>query len=482
MSLRIINITIPADEVVPDIISTFTPAENLLMLKIGSNCLKEGRQAIAGLTQKEIYNKIKDESKSEIEKLELDLLVEKELKGKLSEEITKIYQKQVDDMKKQIDTFKTQLKIYENDNKEFVRTEVEKERKNYEIMLGEKDKQLNKMTDNYERFLKQNEVKSSKKIGDEGEDTFVLLSDTFKDFPGYKLEKKAHQAHKGDIHLFFKDFNVLVDLKNYSSSVQKKELDKIEHDLSINDTMDFAWLISYDSNVSDWNRFPIMYKWIVTENGLKCVVIVNNLNANKNPVDVLRNVWSITYELHKMMNKTKVEDKDVQDMKERDYNVVQKIKTAQKRLSELRRSVMSMSQITKDIENDIIDALSLLSNEIVKNESEKNEKIKEWWELNIDCDDNDENKLTSTEIWTRFKKDNKEYVDENKLLIDDFKNYVKIFIDVDKYNERSKKGSIEFIGFKFKENLLVSDPIEIEINIPNFVQTKKKVINKKNDT
>jgi hypothetical protein len=482
MSLRIINITIPADELVPDIISTFTPEENLLMLKIGSSCLKEGRQAVANLTQKEIYNKIKDESKEEIEKLELDLLVEKELKIKLSEEITKMYQKQLDDMKKQIDTFKTQLKIYESDNKEFVRLEVEKERKNYEFMLGEKDKQLNKMTDNYERFLKQNEVKSSKKIGDEGEDTFVLLSDTFKDFPGYKLEKKAHQAHKGDIHLFFKDFNVLVDLKNYSGSVQKKELEKIEHDLSINNTMDFAWLISYDSNVSDWNRFPIMYKWIVTENGLKCVVIVNNLNANKTPVDVLRNVWSITYELHKMMNKTKVEDKDVQDMKERDYNVVQKIKTAQKRLSELRRTVMSMSQITKDIENDIIDALTLLSNEIVKNETDKNVKIKEWWELNIDLDDNLDNKLTSTEIWTRFKKDNKEYVDENKLLIEDFKNYVKIFIDVDKYNEKSKKGSIEFIGFKFKEDLLVSDPIEIEINIPNIVQTKKKVINKKNDT
>ena len=471
MSLRIINITIPADEVVPEIINTFTPEENLIMLKIGSNCLKEGRNAVAGLTQKEIYNKIKDESKVEIEKLELNLLVEKELKSKLSEEITKIYQKQLDDMKKQIDTFKTQLKNYESENRDFVRLEVEKERKNYEIMLGEKDKQLSKMTDNYERFLKQNEVKSSKKIGDEGEDTFVLLSDTFKDFPGYKLEKKAHQAHKGDIHLFFKDFNVLVDLKNYSGSVQKKELEKIEHDLSINNTMDFAWLISYDSNVSDWNRFPIMYKWIITETGLKCVVIVNNLNSNKNPVDMLRNVWSITYELHKMMNKTKVEEKDVQDIQERDYNVVQKIKTAQKRLSELRRSVMSMSQITKDIENDIVDALSLLSNEIVKNESDKNVKIKEWWELNIECDDNDENKLTSTEIWTRFKKDNKEYVDENKLLIDDFKNYVKIFIDVDKYNEKSKKGSIEFLGFKFKENLLVSKPIEIEINIPSFSST-----------
>ena len=478
MSLRIIHITVPADEVLPDIMSTFTPEENLFMLKIGSNCLKEGRNAVAGLTQKEIYNKIKDETKGEIQKLELDLLVEKELKSVISEETSKMYQKQIDHMEQQLNILRKQIKMYESDNQEFVRSEVEKERKNYEFMLGEKDKQLNKIMDNYDKFVKQNEVKSSKKIGDEGEDTFILLSDTFKDFPGYKLEKKAHQAHKGDVHLFFKDFNVLVDLKNYSGSVQKKELDKIEHDLSINDTMDFAWLISYDSNVSDWNRFPIMYKWIVTENGLKCVVIVNNLNSNKNPVDVLRNVWSITFELHKMINKTKVEEKDVQDMQERDYNVVQKIKTAQKRISELRRSVMSMSQITKDIENDIVDALSLLSNEMVKNESEKNVKLKDWWDLNIESDENCENKLTSTEIWTRFKKDNKEYVDENKLLIDDFKNYVKVFIDVDKYVEKSKKGLIEFIGFKFKEILLVSEPIEIEINVPNVVQPKKKVLNR----
>ena len=76
-------------------------------------------------------------------------------------------------------------------------------------------------------------------------------------------------------------------------------------------------------------------------------------------------------------------------------------------------------------------------------------------------------------------KDNKEYVDEHKLLIDDFKNYVKIFIDVDKYNEKSKKGSIEFIGFKFKEILLVSEPMKIELNVPNIIEKKKKVIKNK---
>ena len=130
MSLRTINITIPVDDVLPDIISTFTPEENLLMLKIGSSCLKEGRNAVAGLTQKEIYNKIKDETKGEIQKLELDLLVEKELRTTISDEMTKIYHKQIEQMEQQLVMLRKQIQIYERDNKEFVRFEVEKERKN----------------------------------------------------------------------------------------------------------------------------------------------------------------------------------------------------------------------------------------------------------------------------------------------------------------------------------------------------------------
>jgi hypothetical protein len=259
-------------------------------------------------------------------------------------------------------------------------------------------------------------------------------------------------------------------------------LEKIEHDLSINDTMDFAWLISYQSNVSDWNRFPIMYKWIVTDVGLKCIIIVNNFNANNNPTDVLRNLWSITNELHNFINKTKedVDLNEIKKLKDRDYNVVQKIKTAQKRLSEMKRSVTSMSQITKDIENDIVDAISLLTNELSKNEFDKMTKIKEWWNEVIDFNENKEDKLTSTELWNRFKKDNKVFVDENNMLIEDFKSYVKNFIDVDHYVEKSKKGSLEFVGFKWKE-LLVEEKIEVEVDIPPIPvpQKKKKVVKQK---
>lgn len=485
MMTKTINIVVPEDWTIPELLNMLSPDEIAFILDVGCETIKDARSLVASLSQKEIYNKIREESKGEIEKLEMDLLVQQKLNSSLDSSIRNFYEKQVEQMKKQLEELKSQVRNYECQNKDVIDAEVKKEREKYKILLEERDRQLLRMTENYEKFLKQNiENKSSKKIGDEGEDNFILLSDTFKDFAGYKLEKKAHQAHKGDFHLLFRDFNVLVDLKKYSGSVQKKELEKIEHDLSINNTVDFAWLISYDSNVSDWNRFPIMYKWILTDMGLKCIIIVNNLNSNKNPVDTLRNVWCITNELHNMINKTKeteVDNTEIQKLRERDYNVLQKIKTAQKRLSEMKRNVTSMSQIAKDIENDIIDVISLFTNEIVKNDYDKSGKIKEWWNETIEFDDNNENKLTSTEIWSRFKKENKAYVDENKMMIEEFKKYLKNFIDVEHYVEKSKKGSLEFVGFKFKDLLVQEDlkdeKIEVDLVLP--VESKKKRINRK---
>lgn len=494
MSYKLLNITIPNDKHIPELLN-FTPEENYEILKIGVNCLLEGRKAVVGLTQKEINDKIKGEYINDIVRLETDLLVQQKLKNEMEINLGKVFDLQVKNLNLQIEKIQdknksliNELKKYETDNKELIENEVNKVKEKYDLLLKEKDKQnqLNReVFDKAEKILSKNIVKSSIAIGDDGEHAFEYLSETFKDFIGYKIEKKSHQGHKGDYHLFFNEFNVLVDLKNYTSTVQKKELEKIEHDLSINDTMDFAWLISYKSNVSDWNRFPIMYKWIVTDIGLKCIIIVNNLNSNKNTVDILRNIWNVTNELHNMIIKTresKIDNTEAQILKERDYNILQNIKTAQKRLIEMKRNITSMSQITKDIENDIIDAISLFTNEQTKNEFIKYEKIKEWWNTTIDFTDNPEHKLTSTEIWSRFKKEQKIYIDENNLLLDDFKTHIKTFVDINNYNMKSKNGAVEFNGFKFIDLLVVqeteSEKVEIELYIPNVVKEKKSVIKK----
>ena len=41
---------------------------------------------------KEIYNKIKEESKAEVKKLELDLVVQREMSKQMEEKISKIYE------------------------------------------------------------------------------------------------------------------------------------------------------------------------------------------------------------------------------------------------------------------------------------------------------------------------------------------------------------------------------------------------------
>ena len=106
MSAKVVQITIPNDKSLPDIISTFSPEENYKMIKIGCECLLEGRKAIAGLTQQEIYNKIKDESKEEVKKIELDILVERELSKKMEEKIKYMYEGQIDKLKKQMESIK----------------------------------------------------------------------------------------------------------------------------------------------------------------------------------------------------------------------------------------------------------------------------------------------------------------------------------------------------------------------------------------
>jgi len=67
MSIKIINITIPGDAIIPDVLSTFSPEENYIMLKIGSETLSEGRKVVANLTSDEIFKKVRNDFEKEID-------------------------------------------------------------------------------------------------------------------------------------------------------------------------------------------------------------------------------------------------------------------------------------------------------------------------------------------------------------------------------------------------------------------------------
>ena len=451
---KVVKIIVPHNEIVPEIIATFSPEENYLMLKIGSECLREGRNAAIGLSQKEIYQKIKDETKDEVQKLELDIIVQKEITKKMEENIEKIYKGQLEKLEKQIEFLSIQLMEHKNNNTNLIDKEVLKVKEKYDLLLQEKDRQnqLNReVFDKADKLINKSNFKTSIAIGDDGEQLFENLADTFKDFAGYKIENKAKQGHKGDFHLFFEEFNVLVDSKNYSGSVQKKEIKKIESDLMVNDNMNYAWLVSLNSNICEYNRFPIMTKWITTDVGVKCILFINNLLEHKDPRNILRQAWSICEDFYRLTKNFDKEDGELAEYRDRNLLLKKHINNLQDRAAEIRRGINVLHNSLKNLDTDLIEVLSLISDDIVTKKVTLDNIIKKWWDNNIEYV-NDDSKMTSTEIWNKFKKENKEYVGDNKVTIEKFKDIITSnIVNISTYTEKTKKSSIEFIGFKWRE-------------------------------
>ena len=69
MTTKMINIVVPLNWTAPEIMNTLNAEENAFILNTGSEMIKEARSLVVGLSQTDIYNKIREESKSEIQKV-----------------------------------------------------------------------------------------------------------------------------------------------------------------------------------------------------------------------------------------------------------------------------------------------------------------------------------------------------------------------------------------------------------------------------
>jgi hypothetical protein len=486
MSLRTINITIPADELVPDIINTFTPEENMLMLKIGSNCLKEGRQAVAGLTQKELYNKIKDETKDEIQKLETNLLVERELRSVISEEMSKMYKKQIDDMKTQIKDMSHTISKYELANVELVNKATEKAKEKYDLLLQEKDKQVSKFSDTYEKLLVQSHKSTSHK-GSDGEKQFEDYANTFIDFKGFELIDKHTQGGDGDFHMRFEEFDVLVDAKNYKKKVPIDQREKIKNDLIKNEHIPFAWLVSLNTTIDKFDKSIIMYEWINTR---QCIIYINNLAQNDDPKKILRMVWFTCKELYRFISDVSVDDDELTTIKETHFKLMDKVKNLRKNIREINTTINVTKNMIQVMDDQLKEILESETTTIVESNYSF---FDDWWTKNIEVS-NEDVRLVSTDIWFKFKSDNKIELNEFNITPDKFKQFIKsktpsinIFL-----KNKSANSAFEIKGIKFKntkkDNItkvfckMLTSEENIVLNLNENLLAKNTVSKKKNNS
>jgi len=478
MSVKVVQITIPSDRVMPDIINTFSPEENYLMIKIGSDTLKEGRKVITNLTSDDVYKKIENDFKKEIESLDNEIEIEKQTSLKMQEKISKMYESQIEQLNKKLETAMNKIMKYEEENSASLQEAINKAKEKFDLMYREKEKQVERMTDVYEKMLVQQSSKSTSHKGSEGEKTFSEYAETFIDFKGFNIIDKHTQGGEGDFHLHFEEFDVLADAKNYKKKVPVDQREKIKKDLIKNEHIHFGWLVSLNTSIDKFDKSPIMYEWI---NTTQCLVYINNLSSFEDPKKILRIVWFTCKELYKMIEDVDKDENDITELKEKNFKLIDKIKNIRKTIREINTSMNATRNLIQVMDDDLRGLLENETNEII---SSNISLFDDWWEQNIELT-NDENMVASTDLWTRFKQENKLIINEMNISGDKFKQYIKSKVPSSYIFLRNKNANSAFDikGILIKEMIYgendVEEKIDLELNEDVVNKKKKHIVKKK---
>ena len=481
-----VTLTIPHDECLPEGFVGFAPQKVLLAINIGYKCVLDAEQSMIELTEETIYNKVKEETVGELKKLEMDLLVEKEIAKKMDERTAIKYEEQLHKMdiqleryKKQIDAQLCQIKTYELENKDAINEAVKKEKEKYNLLLDEKEKRIDKIQETNEQ-IKETLIKLTHKStshkGSEGEKEFRVYADeTFMDFKGYELIDKHSQGGSGDFHMRFEEFDLLVDAKNYKKGVPITQREKIRDDLIKNEHLTFAWLVSLNTTIDKFDKAPVMYDWINTK---QCIIYINNLSQNEDPRKLLRIVWYTCRELYKLVEKGSTEDIEITNLKDKQIRFMTKVKNIRKTMREINTTLNSTKNLLQVVDDQLKEILEEETEQIV---ASNYSLFDSWWDLNVELTNQDVT-LVSTDLWTKFKQDNKSLLNELDITTDKFKQYIKTRVSMSKIILKNKNinSAFEIKGAKWNSNVekLETEQLDILLVDTESKQEKKKVITK----
>jgi hypothetical protein len=128
-------------------------------------------------------------------------------------------------------------------------------------------------------------VNKSNARGYLGENYFLNLAlKTFCDCSNFEIVDKAKTPHCGDFWLKFEKFTIMVDSKNYvDTPVPSRDRQKLKNDVSYNQHIKIAWLVSMDQPILTYSNYPFM---IDIDDGV-CYCYINSLMKSENPSNLL---------------------------------------------------------------------------------------------------------------------------------------------------------------------------------------------------
>lgn len=339
--------------------------------------------------------------------------------------------------------------------------ELEKNKSKCENVLAEAnyrlEKELNtKLKTDYDQLKetidalgKRNTTTNNVSLGDKGENIFEEYAmKTFRDFEDFKLENVSTKYYKGDFHMHFKKFSVMVDTKYYSNGIDKTQRDKIKRDMQQNQHIKFGWIVSLDTSIQKYNKAPFQFEW-TSDN--RCICYINQFLKQEDPCEIMRALWFSCNLIFDVAMDNETEQNEIRNLKKNEQRVKD---IAEKMLKLTKERDLTLLQFKENFEMSDKYIREILNTEINNVFEEHYNVVHQWWEGHIQqiTKQPHGNPLTINKIYKEFKKSIVDTTVPLDISEDYFKTIVYGFVD-EKYiiRSKSKNGKVEVLNIEWKE-------------------------------
>jgi hypothetical protein len=241
----------------------------------------------------------------------------------------------------------------------------------------------------------QTTVNKSNARGCLGENYFLNLAlQTFCDCSNFEIIDKSKTPHSGDFWLKFDKFTIMVDTKNYiDTPVPSRDRQKLKNDISYNQHIKIAWLVSMDQPILTYSNYPFM---IDIDDGV-CYCYINSLMKSENPANLLRMAWYASNFVNENLLNV---DNDISLIGKYQKNEIRIKGILNKMLVQSKERFATLNQLTENFKTADSDIRDCLNEEIRDVRTQHIEIIESWWCVNTTKRVG--GKLKSTEIHKRF--------------------------------------------------------------------------------
>ena len=182
------------------------------------------------------------------------------------------------------------------------------------------------------------------------------------------------------------------------------------------------------------------------------------------------------------------DEEELVKLKEQRFTFMDKIKGLRKNIREINTSINSTKNLIQLMDEQLKEILDSETSQMIESNFSL---FDEWWKTNVEIT-NDETVVSSTDLWFKFKQENKDIIKEFEITPEKFKQFIKSKVPISSITIKSKNANSAFDikGIKIvsssigenKETIVEPEKIEpekIEVELNEDALKKKELLRRR---